>query len=88
MRDLNELKLLLTDKATDDLADALLTLKLLLKPHTEYYNEIIGVMERRNRLQKALHKGLISYQDADIIFNQLFNAAISNILDLKEEDLK
>lgn len=70
-----------------DLEKALVALKLCLRPDCEAYDEIVISLERCNRINKALQKGIIPFQEADLLFNQIVNSCIFTINNLKETDL-
>ena len=58
-----------------------------LKPDTGLYRDVLSALERHIRLNQTFRKGLISYQEADLLLNKVFNFAISIVNDLEEEHL-
>ena len=84
---LSELKVHIKDILINDLEKALLTLKQHVRPDAEPYDEIIIALERCNRINKALQKGLIPFQEADTLLNQIVNAVVFTINNLMEGDL-
>jgi hypothetical protein len=85
---LTELKVRIKDILINDLEKALLTMKEHLQPDAEAYDETIIALERCNRINKALQKGLIPFQEADTLLNQIVNAVVFTINNLEEADLK
>lgn len=84
---LSQLKVQIKDILIVDLEKALLTLKQQLWPESKAYDEIIIALERCNRIEKALQKGLLPFREADLLFNQIVNSCIFTINNLKEQDL-
>lgn len=84
---LTELKIQVKDILVADIEKALLTLKQHLRPDVEAYDEIIIALERTNRINRALQKGLIQFQEADMLLNQIVNAVVFTINNLSENDL-
>ncbi len=85
---LTELKVRIKDILINDLEKALLAMKEHLRPEAEAYDETIIALERCNRINKALQKGLIPFQEADTLLNQIVNAVVFTINNLEEADLK
>ena len=84
---LAELKIHIKDILINDLEKALLVLKQHLRPDVEAYDETIIALERCNRINKSLQKGLIQFQEADMLLNQIVNAVVFTINNLSEGDL-
>jgi hypothetical protein len=84
---LTQLKITAKDLLVADLIDALLFLKSQLRPNCEAYDEVIIAHERSNRINKALQKSLISFNEADLLLNQIVNSVVFTINNLKESDL-
>ena len=84
---LTQLKVSIKELLLSDLEKALYSLKENLRPDCAAFDEIIISLERTNRINKALQKGLIPFHDADILLNQIVNSVVFTINNLKESDL-
>jgi hypothetical protein len=84
---LNKIKIEAKELLIADLENALKLVKLKLKPHTQTFDDIIGLFARYNRINKFLHKGVIDFHTADLEITKIENAVIFIVNGLNSSEI-
>lgn len=80
----NEVKILVLT----DIEAALKKLQSSLPFRSEINNDVIGLLSRHNRVNKALNKGIIQFQVADNEYNKIAASLLYLVDNLDEDSLK
>ena len=87
MDNLDKLKIALKQKLAPDFTAGLVNLRNNLNLNSKKFDELIGIQFRYARIMEALHHGVITFDEAQIQLNKIFEATMYVINNLLEEDL-